>query len=91
MPAVASVCFSISTCAYIQEYIEGKAYLATLHREGLPGSRLAIREHTDVVAIRAALCKLRDLLEDLRLGRMWLEDLRKEAIFNTRISSGMTG
>ena len=75
----------------MQGCVKETTYLATLHREGLPGSRLAIREHTDVVAIRAALCKLRDLLEDLRLGRMWLEDLRKEAIFNTRISSGMTG
>ena len=52
-------------------------YLATLHREGLAGSRLAIREHANVVAIGAALRELRDLLKDLGLGRMGLKDLRK--------------
>ena len=74
----------------MQGCMKETTHLAALHREGLPGSRLAICEHADVVAIRAALCKLRDLLKDLRLGRMGLKDLRKEAIFNTRISSGMT-
>ena len=64
-------------------------HLAALHREGLPGSRLAICEHADVVAIRAALCKLRDLLKDLRLGRMGLKDLAEESILNTRMRNEM--
>ncbi len=61
-----------------------ETYLAALHRERLAGARLAICEYADVVSIRATLRELRDLLEDLGLGGMWLKDLGKRPSMGER-------
>lgn len=77
MPAVESVFLFVSVCAYMQVCVEERAYLATLHSEGLAGTCLAVGKYADVVSIGTALCELRDLLKDLGLSRMGLENLGK--------------
>ena len=58
-----------------RDHALGQLRNTTFHGKRFTRASLAVRKDTDVIPVNTTLSKLRDILEDFRLSRMWLEDL----------------